>query len=389
MQRALLLLCTLVACAPSQQRLLAQRQYFEALAGVQEGALDGGPVLATIAADLQVGVHLEAIPVDAVRARLPGAAAGLDELAVVRAIHTANALPVPALDVDFALLRGGLPLAAIDTSSGALALRTGEPVPRARVIEYPAGSNLKLVATRVPLLGIFARVMFNVVTVGTMHSVVPVVRTEQHGAYTQVILPIESDYARVSPLAHTLHTWLGADTCETTGECRRHVLWPRISGPLELAVIVRVRTIDPQVIVYRIPLPAGTLDEALRATFGGRERSLEQLARETHVRPLVSYRLDVLDFNAKTRALSNASRRRLCRLVRGTARQPGLLGRPELRMTLEIKDPDADDERCALQGREALLRCGVAASQIDLDDRGPGDFVLRARHGVDPVTPPP
>lgn len=54
-RRVVLLALALVACAPSQARLLDRRHFPEALAGVDEGALDGGAVLAAIAAGSRSG----------------------------------------------------------------------------------------------------------------------------------------------------------------------------------------------------------------------------------------------------------------------------------------------------------------------------------------------
>ncbi len=387
-RRLLLPLLLACACAPAQRRLLADRSYHEALAGVDQGALDGGVVLATIAADLQVGLHLQAIAPDAIRAQLPGTPPTLDALAVVRAIHDANDIPIPHLDVSFALLQNGVPIALPDPAPAALASSTGEPVPETRVVHVPAGNRYRpMIKTRFPLLVMFGRVAFNVVTVGTMHEVVPIVKKVAHGAYTTVIEPTDYDYARVSPNAYSVHRWLVDPACRTTDRCVRHLLWPRTSGPLELAVIVHLAATAPPTIVYRFPLPPGPLDDALRATFGDQVRSLETLARAAGVRPRVSYQLDIFEY--RRGELTRSWQRRLCRLIRGTRHHPGLKDRPDLRFTLEVREPDDEDIKRSLELRKTLIACGVPASAIELDERGPADFALRVGHSVDPVDPPP
>ncbi len=388
-RRLLLPLLLACACAPAQQRLLADRNYLEALAGVDQGALDGGVVLATIAADLQVGLHLQAIPADAVRAQLPGTSPTLDDLAVVRAIHDANHIPIYHLDVGFALLQNGVPIALPDPAPAALASSTGEPVPEARVVHVPADSHYRPVSkTRFPLAEMFGRVVFNVVTVGTMHEAVPIVEAVKHDAYTTVIEPTDLDYARVSPNAYSVHKWLADPGCRTVVDrCTRHLLWPRTTGPLELAVFVHLEATAAPTIVYRIPLPAGPLDEALRATFGDQVRSLETLARAAGVRPQVSYQLDIFEY--RRGKLTRSWQRRLCRLIRGTRHHPGLKDRRDLRFTLEVREPDDEDVKQSLELRKTLLACGVPASAIALDERGPADFALRVSHSVDPVDPPP
>lgn len=386
MARALtLLLVALAACAPSQRRLLSARHYPEALAGADEGALDGGVVLSTIARDLEVGAHLQAVPADMLRAALPGSPAGFDDLALVRVIHDSHEVPLPDYEVSFGLLQGGAQLPPVDTSIAALARRSGETLPQAEVIEHAASSDYRLVVrTRRPLLEIFGRVLFNIATVGVLHEAVPIVRDHGSPAYREVRPPTPDDYARVSPAAGSVMQWITPAPCRGPGKrCQQHVLWPRdAAGPLELLIVVRIGSYRHGALIYRLPLPAGPLEQGLLALFGDRVRRLDELTRAAGQRPQLSYRLPDPRFTAE-QALTPRSRKDLCLRLAGTRRRPGLLARPDLRLTLELGAHETAGEQRALQLRSALLACGLAPAQIELVEDDGFSLGLRVRHAID------
>lgn len=392
MHRALvLLLAALAACAPSQRRLLAGRHYPEALEGVEEGALDGGPVLSAIARDLEVGAHLQAVPTDMLRAALPGGPTGFDDLALVRVIHDSHAIPLDDYRVSFRLLQGVDEVAPVDTSIAALARRSGEALPQAEVIHHQGTTDYRMVVqSRRPLLEIFARVLVNVATVGLIHGAVPIVRDEGRPAYREVRQPTPDDYARVSPAAEALMRWIAPTYCAGPGErCQQHLLWPRATaGPLELLIVVRLGVHRPPALIYRVPLPAASLEEGLNAVFGERVRRLDEVVRAAGLRPQLSYFLLDPEFGPD-HAMTPRSRRALCRKLQGTRRHPGLLPRPDLRFTLELgtRAPAGADvsERQALQLRAALLACGASTAQIELAEVDGHALSLRVRHALDPV----
>lgn len=395
MPRALvLLLATLTACAPSQRRLLAGRHYPEALEGVDEGALDGGAVLSRIAHDLEIGAHVQAVPKDMLRASLPGGPTGFDDLALVRVIHDSHGVPLADYSVSFALLQGAEPVPPVDTTIVALTRRSGEALPQSTVIEHEGTTDYRLVVrTRRPLLEIFGRIIFNVATVGLLHGAVPIVRDQGTPAYREVQAPTAEDYARVSPAAEALMRWLAAPTCKGPGErCEQHLLWPRDpTGPLELLVVAQLGNYRHTALIYRVPLPPGPLEPGLQQIFGDRMRRLDEVVRDLGLRPQVSYLLPDPDFGPEN-ALTPRSRRDLCLRVQGTRRRPGLLARPDLRFTIELGTlaltGDENNERRAVQLREALLACGVAPGQIELAEAVRYDLGLRVRHAVDPRVEP-
>src|SRR5690606_31545626 len=141
------------------------------------------------------------------------------------------------LAVSFGLLQGGEQVPPVDTSIEALARRSREALPQPEVIAHAGTTDYKLVVkTRRPGLEFFARVLFNVATVGLLHGVVPIVRDEGRRAYSEGRPPTPDDCARVSPAAEALMRSIAPSGCEGLGErCEQYVLWSREHpGPLEL-----------------------------------------------------------------------------------------------------------------------------------------------------------
>jgi hypothetical protein len=387
MHRLLPLLALLCACAPTQRRLLGGRNYPEALAGVEQGALDGGVVLTKIAADLAPGIHLQALSPAELKAQLPGQPEGLGDLALVRVIHDSNQLTLPSYGVSFALLQADVPVAPVDTSILALARRTGEALPDTKTIDHPADNRYAVVSrTRFPGLELLGRLAVNIITVGLIHPVVPLVENKGTSAYTERIEPSEDDYARVTPGAESLRRWLIDPGCDGLGaRCERWLLWPRAAEPRTLTVVVHLDTLDPPALIYPIPLPPGPLEDSLRARFGDRVQTLDALTRAAGARPQLSFPIK-LRFDSLTHALTRQAKKSLCRAHRGTRRHPGLQGRPGLRFTIEIGAHATHAEQEALALRSALLACGVTTDQIELAEDPYYSVDLRVRHDL-PAAP--
>jgi len=386
MRRLLPLLLLLCACAPSQRRLLAGRHYEEALAGVKQGALDGGVVLSRISADLAPGLHLRAVSAAELRAQLPGQPAGLDDVALVRVIHDSNNLSLRDYHVSVALLQAGVPVAAVDTSIAALARRTGETLPETRTIDHPADNDYALVQrSRFPGLELLGRLTVNLVTVGLIHPFVPIVENRGSPAYTETILPGDEDYARVTPGAESVRRWLATPSCSGLGErCERWLLWPRADEPRTLAVVVHLDSFDPPALIYQLPLPPGPLEQSLRARFGERVQTLADLARAAGTRGQLSFPLDI-DVDDATHAPTAKSIQSLCRAHRGTRRHPGLRGRPGLRFTIELGAHASAGSQTVLALRSALLACEVPQGQIELTEDDGHSVKLRVRHDLAPL----
>lgn len=384
MRRLCVLLAALAACAPSQRSLLAGRHYVEALAGVKEGALDGGAVLSRIAADLAPGLHVQALSAADLRAQLPGQPAGLDDVALVRVIHDSHQVTLPDYRLSIALLHDEVPAPPIDTRIEALALRTGEALPEARTVHHPAVNNYALVRkTRFPLLELFGRVVVNVATLGLVHPVIPIVENRGTPAHTTTIQPSEAEYAQTTPAAASLHRWLVEPRCSGAGaRCERWLLWPRAEARRTLAVVVQVQAYPTAALIYELPLAPGRIEESLQARFGDRVQTLDELARAAGTRPQVSFPLPVA-FDPNNH-VTVRSKQALCRLYRGKRRHAPLQGRPGLRFTVELPAAAATtSERRIVQIREALLACGVPAEQIELSEGHGYDVRLRVRHDVD------
>jgi hypothetical protein len=383
MRRLLVMLVMLAACAPTQRRLLADRHYREALAGVEEGALDGGAVLSRLAVDLAPGLHVQALSAADLRARLPGQPAGLDDVALVRVLHDSHPVSLPDYRLSITLLHAGGPAPPVATTIEALALRTGEALPETRTVAHAAVNDYALVQrTRFPLLELFTRVAFNVATVGTMHALVPLVENRGTPGYTETIRPSDDEYARATPGAESLRRWLTDAHCDGLGErCERWLLWPRADAPRTLAVVIHLSTYPPAALIYEFPLPPGPLEDSLRARFGDRVQTLDDLARAAGTRPQVSFPLRV-EFDERTH-LTDSSKKALCRLFRGHRRHPPLRGRPGLHFTVELGARAAAGDRKVVDVRDALLACGVAADQIELAEDDGHDVGLRVRHDLD------
>lgn len=376
-----LLLAALCACAPSQQRLLAGRHYPEAFAGLDEGALDGGAVLAQLAADLEPALHLQAVSAAELRAQVPGGPAGLDDLVLVRAIHDSHQVTLPDYRVTLELRRDGPPIPPVDTSITALAQRTAEAVPEARTVAHAAEPRYVLdLTSRFPLLELVGRLTLSVMTLGA----VPLVRNVGTPARTEVIPPGADDYARTSPAAETLHRWLVAPECTGLGErCQQWLLWSRVEGPLELVVTVHPGRSGAAELIYRLPLPAGPLEHGLQARFGARVQPLEALARAAGTTPQVRYELTrLVGWNE---AIDAKEARALCRALRGSRRRPGLLGRPGLVFTIELAGRPPPAEPGSLAVRDALLACGASPDQIEVVKDRASLFDLQVRHDLAPV----
>jgi hypothetical protein len=384
MHRQFLLLAALGACAPSQQSLLAGHHYNEALAGVDEGALDGSAVLSRIAADLAPGLHVQALSAADLRARLPGQPAGLDDVALVRVIHDSNRVSLGGYHFSLVLLHDGAPPPPIDATIEALALRTGETLPEDRTVHHPGTSDYALVRkTRFPLLELFGRVAVNLVTLGTIHSMVPIVEDRGTPGHTATISPSDEEYARTSPAAASLHRWLADPRCEGAGErCERWQLWPRADARRTLAVVVQLSRYPSSALIYQLPLAPGPLEDALRVRFGDRMQTLDELARAAGTRPQVSFPVPV-GYDSQN-YLTDASKKLLCRLYRGNRRREPLRGRAGLLFTIELRaEAMTSSERQVVQLRDALIACGVPADQIELGEGHGYRTELRVRHDLD------
>ncbi len=384
MRRLLVVLAVLGACAPTQRRLLAGRHYREALVGVHEGALDGGAVLSRLAADLAPGLHVQALSAAQLRAAVPGQPAGFDDVALVRVLHDSHDVSLPQYHFAVALLHAGAPVPPISTTIEALALRTGEALPETRTVTHAAVNDYALVQkTRFPLLELFGRVAANVVTLGLIHEAVPIVENRGRPAYTQTIHPVDDEYATTTPGAESLRRWLARTPCDGLGErCERWLLWPRAATPRSLAVVVQVSTVPPAALIYELPLAPGPLEDSLRARFGDRVQTLDELARAAGTRPQVSFPVPV-EFDDKADLTAN-SNKALCRLIRGTRRHPPLRDRPGLRFTAELPTQATASEHQVIAVRAALLACGVRADQIELTEDPYGFRVrLRVRHDLE------
>ncbi|MCY1062824.1 hypothetical protein [Nannocystis sp. SCPEA4] len=379
MRRPLLLFAAvLCACAPSQRRLLAGRHYPEAFAGVREGDLDGGAVLAQLAVDLEPALHLQAVPAAELRARIPGNPLDLDDVVLVRAIHDSHQVTLPNYRVTLEPRRDGRPLAPVDTSIAALAARTREALPETRTVAHAAQPRYVLdLKTRFPLLELFARIPLSIVTLGG----IPLVRNVGTPAYTEVIEPGADDYARASPGAEALRRWIADPYCDGPGErCRQWLLWPRSEGPLEIVVVVRPDGLSSAELIYRLPLPEGPFEDAVRARFGADMQPLAALARAAGTTPQVRYSLtNPVRWDG---TLDPKDARALCRTIRGTFRRPGLLGRPGLVFTINASDRAIDLERAPLTLRDALLACGAAPEQIEVVPWSESLIHLSVRHDL-------
>ena len=363
---ALLALVLLGGCAPSQAHLLRHRHYPEALAGVNDGALDGGAVLAAIADDLAVGLHVEAVSAARLREQLPGHPSGFDDLALVRVVHSSHALTLDRCDVTVSLVRDGVEVPEVDTSLPALAARASEALPEPETIEHAASHDLRLVQrTRFPLAELLGRLTVNIVTVGLIHEAIPIVEDRGSPGYTEVRQPDADDYARASPAAASVHEWLAYPGCWDAGQrCEAWQLWPREQANVgSQALEVTVAVGREGSLRYRIELPPGSLEQGLAAVFGARERPLAELAPVE-----LEYAL-IPEFDG-TR-LERDDRRRLCARVRGRRGQPGLAEQPGVRVTIESVAGDAEVAARVAELRQTLLECGLPESRLEVVEGEP------------------
>ena len=330
-----LVLLGLAGCA-SQQRLPAGRHYESALVGLPRGEVDGAALVNAIDADLQVGLHLQAIGAEGVRAQLAAANTrappGLDQVVMVRVLHDSNQVPVTTLAVTLSLLSGRSLFPPVEPEPGNLAALIGET-------PSPPGTPASPRHRSVGMLALLGRVMPDDTTSGSMPA---------------------------GPAARILQQWLQPNACMTPQDaCRSHLLWPRPraggDAPLELAVSLdfghRVR------ILYRFALPPGSLEAALGVLFTDRVRSVQDLVRRHGRGRSVVYPLEILEFTPDG-LLTRASRRKFTRLVVGTRRHPGLRAYPGLRFVV-------DPIRCGgVMGsgdlRRLLLELGLSDNQIEM-----------------------
>jgi hypothetical protein len=361
----LLAAALLTACAPTQRRLLAGRHYEEALRGATKGGIDGGAVLAAIERDLQIGLHLQAVGAGELRSALPGAPPGLDGVVLVRVVHDANLVPIDGLEVSLSLLHRGTLLPPVAADRVTLAALVGETLPQATVTVTPGTVQYKPVG----FFELLGRVTLNVITVGLIHDAVPIVPSEIVGGSVDRREPGAAEYRSHSPAAETLFQWLQPPACAGgLGQmCRYHLLWPRPQvgaqdggAPLELAVSVRVGGLQDAAIVYRLALPAGSLESGLSAMFGDRQRTLADLHRHHGRGRLVVHPLDVLE-PAVTGGFTVASRAELERILLGTRKHPGLRSHTGLRFVI---DPRTQHQPAEL--RIFLLSLGVPEQQIEI-----------------------
>ena len=360
-----LVLLGLSACASSQQKLLAGRHYESALVGLPRGEVDGAALFNAIDADLQVGLHLQAIGADAVRAQLAAADTrappGLDQVVIVRVLHDSNQVPVTMLNVTLSLLYGRSLFPPIEPDNETLAALIGEtsaPV----TIRYPSVDALELLG----------RVTQNVLAGGPVG-------------------PVGMRGEAFSPASEILRSWLRPVNCLTpTDACRRYLLWPRprVGGDAPLELAVSLRPGHSTAIIYRFALPPGSLEAGLGVLFGDRVRTVQDLHRRHGRGRSIVYPLDILEFTPGGR-FTLASRRQFTRLVVGTRRRPGLRAHPGLRFIIDpVRFPGG--EPAAAELRRLLLDLGLSHHQLEI--RPPPAGWERARglwvtHELTPLPP--
>lgn len=374
--RICLTLAMLAACAPAQHRLLTGHHYEEALGGASRGELDGGAVLAAIERDLEPGLHLQAVPASELRAHL-GGNLGVDGIVLVRVIHDANQIPIDRLDVSLSLLHRSTLLPPIEPDRESLARLTGETLPVPTVTVTPSTTRYKSVG----FLELLGRVTVNVMTVGLIHPVIPIVPSEQVGGGVVTTQPGESAYQQQIPVAEALRQWLQPQRCNGgLGQlCRGWVLWPRpqLGGdaPLELAVSLGIGGRGDAAILYRLAIPPGALEGGLGSMFGDRERTLAELYQRHGRARIVIHPLAVLAA-APRGGFTHASRVALQQRVLGQRGRPGLRAHPGLRFRIypgRLPIPEAGERSAQPSSQVAelrllLLSLGVSEQQITIVD---------------------
>lgn len=376
----------LTACAPSQRRLLRGHHYEEALVALRRGAVDEVEVLAAIERELDVRLHMQAVPAAALRAQLPGAPAIADELALVRVIHDANQVPLTGLAVSLSLLQGQTLFPPIEPGRDVLVKLTGEQLPLATTVERPSSRIYK----RIGFLEFVGRLTLNIVTVGVLHDAVPIFPSTGTSAYTETVPPNTADYMRTSPVAESLWTWLAAPSrCDTTMGlgCRYYLLWhrPPASGapPVELGISVSLGQWPSTAILYSLAIPSGTLEQGLAAMFGDRTRSLDELHRRHGRSRAVVHELDVVI--PLHRHDYRIDRDRLARIVLGTRHRPGLRTRPGLRFILAAPKDQPPAQVADLH--KALRALGIPPTAIEEQDIAAPP--LRVRYDLPPLPAAP
>lgn len=323
------------ACASSQAHLLGGRHYEAALVGLPSGELDGAALLNAVDADLQVGLHLQAIGADAIRMQLAAANVrvppSLDQLVLVRVLDDSNQTPVVIRHVTVSLLAGPMLLPPIEPELGTLAALLGET---------PSGSALTVRYPRTDPLDLLGRVPIATPTV-----------------------PVDP---AVAPAAEVLRQWLQVPTCVTPSDaCRSYLLWPRPRyGEARLELAVAVSLGRGVAILYRFAIPPGSLEAGLAALFSDRVRTVWDLLRRHGRGRSVVYPLDILRHRPGG-GFTVASRRQFNRLVVGTRRSPGLRAHPGLRFVI---DPTRFDgrESAVVDLRRLLLGLGLSDRQIEI-----------------------
>jgi hypothetical protein len=364
-------LALVAACAPTQRRLLAGHHYEEALRGAARGDIDGGEVLAAIERDLEPGLHMQAVPASELRAHL-GGNLGVDGLVLVRVIHDANQIPIDRLEVSLSLLHRSTLLPPIEPDRDTLAALTGETLPTATVTVTPSTTRYKPVG----FLELLGRVTVNVVTVGLIHPVIPIVPSETVGGSVITQPPSESAYQQQIPVAEALRQWLQPASCNGgLGQlCRSYSLWPRprLGGeaPLELAVSISVGGRGDTAILYRLAIPPGALEGGLMAMFGDRERTLEDLYRHHGRARIVIHPLSILESDPRG-GFTYASRVQFQQRVLGTRQRPGLRAHPGLRFRVYpqrlLTHDGMEGSAQVAELRQLLLSLGVSDQQITIE----------------------
>lgn len=372
-------LALVVACAPTQRRLLAGHHYEEALLRAASGDIDGGQVLAALERDLEPGLHLQAVPASELREHL-GGNIGVDGVVLVRVIHDANQIPIDRLEFSLSLLHRSTLLPPIEPDRDTLAALTGETLPTATVTVTPSTTRYKSVG----FLELIGRLTVNVVTVGLIHPVIPIVPSETVGGSVITQQPSESAYQQQIPVAEALRQWLQPASCNGgLGQlCRSYLLWPRprLGGdaPLELAISIGIGGRGDTAILYRLAIPPGALEGGLAAMFGDRQRTLDDLYRHHGRARIVIHPLDILEGDPRG-GFTYASRVQFQQRVLGTRQRPGLRAHPGLRFRLYPQrlptHGDVEGSAQVAELRMLLLSLGVSDQQITIEPqdsyRGP------------------
>lgn len=278
-----LLALALTGCGASMTELREHHVWERALC---EATPEEAPaVRAGIEADEQLAVAIQAVPpASIIGVRQPEGAPPrttnpFDDLVLARVHRSANDIPVDESSMRIRLLVDGQAGAREELDFEEVVRRTGESLPRDRVVHHPGGGGGG--GSSIGPLEFLGRLFVGVITLGMSELLIRSASSRAGSGYTTTERPSPSEIAAAAPFASALS--VAYEELARGGDV---YVWRRPAAgerAIEITLTHRARcqrARERATLTERLVIPLareGGLEDAIAARFGDREHTLAEL----------------------------------------------------------------------------------------------------------------